>query len=85
MGEQGREFPSFVQAWAQDSRDLLDQGLGSQEGIVLLSCKEASRELRMDPALMRDSAENMQLPPADKSNIPWVPPELEPVLPIFEE
>lgn len=50
VGEQRREFPSFVQARAQDSRNLLDQGLGSQEGIVLLSCKETTREVRTDSA-----------------------------------
>lgn len=40
MSEERREFAGFVQAWTQDSRNLLDQGLGSQEGIVLLSCEE---------------------------------------------
>lgn len=50
VGEQRREFPGFVQARAQDSRNLFDQGLGSQEGIVLLSCKESTREVRRDSA-----------------------------------
>lgn len=50
VGEQRREFPGFVQARAQDSRNLFDQGLRSQEGIVLLSCKESIREVRRDSA-----------------------------------
>lgn len=41
VSEERREFASFVQAWTQDSRDLLDQGLGGQEGIVLLGCEES--------------------------------------------
>lgn len=40
MSEERREFAGFVQTWTQNSRNLLDQGLGSQEGIVLLSCEE---------------------------------------------
>lgn len=40
VSEERREFAGFVQARTQDSRDLLDQGLGGQEGIVLLGCEE---------------------------------------------
>lgn len=36
VGEQGGELASLVQTRAQDTRDLLNQRLGSQEGIVLL-------------------------------------------------
>ena len=36
VGQQGRELARLVQAWAQDSWDLLDQRLGSQKGIILL-------------------------------------------------
>lgn len=36
VGEQGGEFASLVQPRTQDTRDLLDQRLGSQEGVVLL-------------------------------------------------
>ena len=50
MSEERREFAGFVQAWTQDPRDLLDQGLGSQEGIVLLSCEE-NPQVRTDPSL----------------------------------
>lgn len=38
VGEQRGEFSGFVQARAKDTRDLLNQGLGSQEGIVFLCC-----------------------------------------------
>ena len=36
VGQQGRELARLVQAWAQDSWDLLDQRLRSQKGIILL-------------------------------------------------
>lgn len=36
VGEQGRELASLVQPRAQDTRNLLDQGLRGQEGIVFL-------------------------------------------------
>ena len=36
MGEKSRELAGLVQSGAQKTGDLLDQGLGSQEGIVLL-------------------------------------------------
>lgn len=37
VSEQGGELASLVQPRAQDTRDLLDQRLRGQEGIVLLS------------------------------------------------
>lgn len=43
VSEERREFAGFVQTWTQDSRNLLDQGLGSQEGIVLLRCEERTK------------------------------------------
>ena len=36
MGEKSRELAGLVQSGAQKTGDLLDQGLRSQEGIVLL-------------------------------------------------
>ena len=35
VGRQGRQLVSLIQAWAQDSWDLLDQRLWSQKGIFL--------------------------------------------------
>lgn len=49
--EEGWELASFVQARPQDSRNLLDQGLRSQEGIVLLGCEERI-PVRMDAVLL---------------------------------
>ena len=37
VGQQGGELASLVQAGAEETWDLLDQGLGSQESVVLLS------------------------------------------------
>lgn len=36
MGEQRGKLSSLVKAGTQNTRDLLDQGLGGQESIVLL-------------------------------------------------
>lgn len=36
MSEQGGEFASLVQTRSQQTRDLLDQRLGGQKGVVLL-------------------------------------------------
>lgn len=40
VSEQGGELASLVQPRAQDTRNLLDQRLGGQEGVVLLGYTE---------------------------------------------
>ena len=39
MGEHGGEFPCPTEPWPQETRDLLDQAVGSQKGIVPLCCR----------------------------------------------
>merc|ERR1711963_495901 len=36
MGDHGRELASLVEARAEDPGDLLDQGVGAEEGVVAL-------------------------------------------------
>lgn len=38
MADHGRELSGLVQTWTEDSGDLLDEGVRSKEGIILLGC-----------------------------------------------
>lgn len=43
VGEKRWELSGFVQARTQNTRDLLNQGLGGQEGIIFLCCGVQAR------------------------------------------
>lgn len=49
MGHQGGELASLVQAGPEQTRDHLDDSLGSQESMVLLGCNEQKMALVSKP------------------------------------